>query len=146
MATINNPWTVNLRVEEVKLQIHQTAFEATQEVFELDIIPEAKRLSPVSIENPKILPKPKIVTSKTGKTRIVLRKPYRDTGHNRRNIDATVTDTPNGPEAELFTTSGYGGYLEVGTSKMAARPYLWPAFSKFIGNLSKLISVKLKQV
>ena len=95
--------------------------------MELDIVPEAKRLSPVSPDNPKI------VGTK-----------YKDTGHNRRSIDATVIDTPEGPSAELFTQSGYGGYLEVGTSKMPARPYLYPAFQRFIGKLGEIISGKLK--
>jgi HK97 gp10 family phage protein len=124
---IANPWTVHLRVNEVQKLIHEAASTAVQEVFELDIVPEAKRLSPVSPDNPKI------VGSK-----------YKDTGHNRRSIDATVEDTPNGPAAELFTQSGYGGYLEVGTSKMPARPYLYPAFQKFIGKLGEIISAKLK--
>ena len=30
-------------------------------------------------------------------------------------------------EGAVYSTSGYGGYLEVGTSKMAARPYIKPA-------------------
>lgn len=127
MATISNPWTVNLRVAEVREQIHQAALEGVTEVFELDIVPEAKRLSPVSPTNPKI------VGTK-----------YKDTGHNRRSIDATVEDTPEGPAAQLFTQSGYGGYLEVGTSRMIARPYLWPAFNKFIGKLGEIIAGKLK--
>ena len=124
---VQNPWTMNLRVNEVKAAVHSAAFTAVQEVFELDIVPEAKRLSPVSPDNPKI------VGTK-----------YKDTGHNRRTIDATVADTPEGPSAELFTQSGYGGYLEVGTSRMIARPYLYPAFIRYIGKLGEIISEKLK--
>ena len=124
---VANPWTVNLRIAEVQQLIHQTALESVTEVFELDIVPEAKRLSPVSPDNPKI------VGTK-----------YVDTGHNRRSIDATVEDTPEGPSAQLFTQSGYGGYLELGTSRMIARPYLWPAFSKFIGKVGEIIAGKLK--
>jgi HK97 gp10 family phage protein len=124
---VANPWTINLRVTEVQQIIHETALQSTTEVFELDILPDAKRLSPVSPDNPKI------VGTK-----------YRDTGHNRRSIDATVEDTPNGPQAELFTQSGYGGYLEVGTSRMPARPYIWPAFQRFIGKLGEIMAAKLK--
>ena len=124
---IASPWTVNLRVAEVQQLIHQTALEGVTEVFELDILPEAKRLSPVSPENPKI------VGSK-----------YRDTGHNRRSLDVSVEDTPAGPSAQLFSQSGYGGYLELGTSKMKARPYLWRAFQAFIGKLGEIIAAKLK--
>ena len=49
-----------------------------------------------------------------------------DTGHNRDSIDYTA----NGLNGEIFTQSGYGGWLEVGTSKMAARPYFRPAFEQ----------------
>ena len=57
------------------------------------------------------------------------------TGHNARSINpmgqvhssgATTID-PNNIDGEVFTTSGYGGYLEVGTRKMPARPYIVPA-------------------
>jgi len=30
-------------------------------------------------------------------------------------------------EGAVYSTSGYGGFLETGTSKMAARPYIKPA-------------------
>lgn len=33
-------------------------------------------------------------------------------------------------EAIVFTESGYGGYLELGTVKMAARPYIKPAYQQ----------------
>lgn len=47
-------------------------------------------------------------------------------GNNRDSIDYTA----NGLNGEIFTQSGYGGWLEVGTSKMAARPYFRPAFEQ----------------
>jgi hypothetical protein len=50
------------------------------------------------------------------------------TGTNRRSIETDWQDSGNGIAMQLFTTSGYGGYLEAGTRKMAARPYLYPAF------------------
>lgn len=49
--------------------------------------------------------------------------PYR-TGNNRDSIDMQV----NGQEGMVYTESGYGGYLEIGTSQMPARPYIRPAF------------------
>lgn len=33
-------------------------------------------------------------------------------------------------EGAVYSTSGYGGFLETGTSKMAARPYIKPATDK----------------
>jgi hypothetical protein len=44
---------------------------------------------------------------------------------------------PGVVEATLFTQSGYGGYLEIGTSKMKAVPYLQPAFDEGMVHLSE---------
>jgi len=33
-------------------------------------------------------------------------------------------------EGAVYSTSGYGGYLETGTSKMAPRPYIKPSMDK----------------
>jgi len=33
-------------------------------------------------------------------------------------------------EAAIYSSSGYGGFLETGTYKMPARPYIYPAFSR----------------
>lgn len=30
----------------------------------------------------------------------------------------------------IYTQSGYGAYLELGTKRMAARPYIYPAFER----------------
>jgi hypothetical protein len=38
-----------------------------------------------------------------------------------------------GPVSRVFSTSGYGGWLEVGTFCMAPRPYLAPAYEKAKG-------------
>ena len=51
------------------------------------------------------------------------RSPYK-TGNNRKNID---WDAPRGGVRRIGPTSGYGGFLEVGTRYMAARPYIRPA-------------------
>ena len=56
------------------------------------------------------------------------------TGNNRRSIRFEV-----GPGAEVakeentgavYSTSGYGGYLETGTVKMSAQPYMKPALDR----------------
>ncbi len=49
--------------------------------------------------------------------------PY-DTGHNRDSINHEVS----GMTGKVYTESGYGGWLEIGTSKMAAQPYFRPAY------------------
>ena len=57
-----------------------------------------------------------------------------DTGHNARSIMYEVG--PSGEvakkdsEGAVYSTSGYGGYGETGTRKMAARPYMKPALDK----------------
>jgi len=64
------------------------------------------------------------------------------TGHNRRSIASEVSGmgvVVRGEDAEpervvddsrlegaVYSTSGYGGYLETGTVKMPARPYMKP--------------------
>ena len=45
-----------------------------------------------------------------------------DTGNLRDNINFDV----DGITLAVFTTTGYGGFVELGTSRMAAQPYLTP--------------------
>jgi hypothetical protein len=67
--------------------------------------------------------------------------PYQ-TGTNRRSIEAEVKATPSGVSAQVFTTSGYGGWLEIGSGQRRSRmeqvrrqkgtggptPYIRPAY------------------
>jgi len=68
------------------------------------------------------------------------------TGNNRRSMAAEVSGMgkvqqgmdaiqeryvdDNKLEAAVFSTSGYGGFLETGTVRMGARPYMKPAMDK----------------
>ena len=71
-----------------------------------------------------------------------------DTGHNRRSIKFEVG--PGGEvakkegEGAIYSTSGYGGFLETGTVKMGARPYFKPALDKNAKNLPKNIKAHLE--
>lgn len=49
-------------------------------------------------------------------------------------------------EGAVYSTSGYGGFLETGTSKMPARPYIKPAMDKnfTIANYTKLVKEHLE--
>jgi len=78
-----------------------------------------------------------------------------DTGHNRRSIaykvdkKAVRKGRPKGDEkpfeegepdtgtleGAIYSTSGYGGYLETGTARMEPRPYIKPAFDMNKKNL-----------
>lgn len=48
------------------------------------------------------------------------------TSNNRRSIDYKA----EGLSGSIFSTSGYGGYLETGTRFMPARPYMKPALDR----------------
>lgn len=48
------------------------------------------------------------------------------TGNNRRSIKFEA----KGLTGTIFSTSGYGGFLETGTVKLPARPYFKPALDK----------------
>ena len=78
------------------------------------------------------------------------------TGHNARSIVSEVSGMggtvmqgedaepqrvvdDNKMEGAVYSTSGYGGYGETGTVKMAARPYFKPALDKNAKNLPKNI-------
>jgi len=70
------------------------------------------------------------------------------TGNNRRSIKYEVG--PGGEvakketEGAVYSTSGYGGFLETGTRKMGARPYFKPALDKNIKKLPEGIKAELK--
>ena len=61
------------------------------------------------------------------------------TGNNKRSIAYESTEL----EGSIYSTSGYGGFLETGTSKMPARPYFKPALDRNAKNLPKNIRAHL---
>lgn len=63
-----------------------------------------------------------------------------DTGNNRRSIKYEA----KGLEGAVYSTSGYGGYLETGTVKMPAQPYFKPALDKNIHKLPVGIRAELR--
>jgi Bacteriophage HK97-gp10, putative tail-component len=97
---------LNLHTEEASDFIQQAVFEAIQEVVGFDVVEEARGMCPV-------LPKA---------------TKHREPGALRDSIQSTVRRTAHGVRARIFTSAGYGGWVELGTAKMSAEPYLWPAF------------------
>lgn len=108
---------MNLKTAEVQAKIKGATSKALQDTV-VDIANDAIRMSPVL------------------------------TGNNRRSIKFEVG--PHGEvakkegEGAIFSTSGYGGYLETGTVNMAAQPYLKPALDKNIHKLPGNIRTELR--
>lgn len=81
-----------------------------------------------------------------------------DTGNNARSIASEVSGMgkvagegsqerivdDSKIEGAVYSTSGYGGFGETGTVKMAARPYFKPALDMNIKKLPKNIKAELK--
>lgn len=55
------------------------------------------------------------------------------TGNNK---DLIGTDAHDKMRASVFTRSGYGAWLELGTSRMPARPYFAPAIATAINEFT----------
>lgn len=127
---------LNLHTGDALLSVKTAVLSATQDLFDEEIVPTAKELSPVTAagyeHNLELEAEHKL-----GGRRAM------GTGTNRRSIDSTVTETEEGVQAQLFTQSGYGGYLELGTSRMRAQPYLNPAFEAHIGELAERVKEKI---
>jgi hypothetical protein len=125
------------RIPQARAAVQEIIRTVTQEVFELDIKPAAVQGSPVTEEGFLINEALK-ARGKLGDRRVG------GTGHNRRSIDISVKSSERGVEASLFTQSGYGGYLETGTSRMRAQPYLYPAFIQHVGKIPEGVKVRIQ--
>lgn len=121
---------LNLCTGDALLSVKTAVLSATEDLFDEEIVPTAKKLSPVTAEG---------YQRNVGEKK----KHPSGTGANRRSIDSVVNETEEGVQAQMFTTSGYGGYLELGTSRMRAQPYLNPAFEMHIGKLAERVKGKL---
>ncbi len=62
------------------------------------------------------------------------------TGNNSRSIRYIIKKLMS----EIFSTSGYGGYLETGTRYMAAYPYFKPALDKNMPKFAKIMKEKMR--
>jgi len=63
------------------------------------------------------------------------------TGNNSRSIKYDI----KGLSGSVYSTSGYGGYLETGTVYMDPFPYFKPALDRHIGKLPGEIKAELKK-
>ncbi len=114
---ITTDFTVHLKEKEVLAKVKKATKEALKDVV-TDIAADAIKLSPIL------------------------------TGNNRRSIKFEVGPggevAKNEGEGAVYSTSGYGGYLETGTVKMSAKPYFKPALDMNIKKLSKNIKAELR--
>lgn len=109
--------TLRLRTEQSKELIKEALFESMEELFGIDIVTTAQELCPVLTE----------ATSE------------RFPGELRDSIDSSIKKLKRGVRARVFTTAGYGGWVENGTVKMHAEPYIYPAFQEHINKLPNLV-------
>lgn len=109
-------WTFNLRTAEATKEIHSAALAGTDDTF-IELKAEAQD------------------EAHFGRY---------DTHTTQRSIDYKVEDTAKGPKGTIFTQSGHGGFVEVGTKKMAAEPFLMPSFLKIKPNFFVNIAARLK--
>lgn len=62
------------------------------------------------------------------------------TGNNRRSIRYDA----KGLTGSIFSTSGYGGFLEIGTAVMAGRPYFQPAVNQWLPKFGDFIKERMR--
>ena len=91
---------LRLKLAEISRRLQTAHKDGLEEALLFDVLPDAFRGSPFK------------------------------TGNNARSIEVEVKEVGGRIEGSIFTQSGYGGWLEIGTSKMPARPYLFPAVER----------------
>ena len=100
---------VDLQTNDAFVALKAAATLAIKDVFENKILPDAKANCPVGTD-----------PIEPGSSR------------NRDSLGVEAWITRKGPFGKLFSTSGHGGFVEVGTVHMSAQPYAWPALQKNI--------------
>jgi len=65
------------------------------------------------------------------------------TGETRQGLTYDIDEKENGVKAKMYTQSGHGGYVEAGTKKMKAEPFMWPAFSRTINTIFDKLKARL---
>jgi hypothetical protein len=122
--TISATATLHLDTTEMLAKVNGALLEATQDVF-TEIEFSAAERSPVLAE----------ATS--------ARTPGENRDSIREKVRSAVSQHAEGVRARVFTTSGFGGYVELGTKKTRAQPYIYPAFEEHIGDLPDVVKEKL---
>jgi hypothetical protein len=121
--TVSATAQLNLRTTEAMFRVNEALLAATQDVF-AEIEFTAEERSPVLDK----------ATSE------------RYPGENRDSIRSKVTQVKKGVKATLSTHSGFGGFLELGTVKTPAQPYLYPAFEEHIYDLPAAVKDRIEEL
>lgn len=67
-----------------------------------------------------------------------------DTGNMRRNVTFQVHDDNNGVDVGVTENAPYAVYVEKGTSKMKAQPFLEPSIMDNLGKIEEIAGQKIK--
>jgi HK97 gp10 family phage protein len=121
--TVSASYALNLNTTKAMFFVNDALLAATQDVFQEIEFTAAER-SPVLDKATK----------------------ERYPGENRDSISSSVSKVQKGVRARLVTKSGYGGFLELGTVKTRAQPYIWPAFEEHIGELPAALKARLAEI
>jgi hypothetical protein len=116
---------VTINAEGFKKAFGDAVFNAIKDEFEGPILEDAKAHSPYGLEK---------LDDNTHKI------------HNRDAIHGRAFFTHEGPMGKLWTTSGHGYFLEVGTRFMGAQPFAWPAVQSHIGELMARIQANISEI
>lgn len=138
---INVKMLLNLRTNEVISLAHKAGQKGLRDTV-------------VKIANDAIKPPSPVLT---GNNRRSIFYGVSGMGHNQSSRDGKKPDdTWTGEDRSIiddsklqgavYTTSGYGGWLEVGTRRRAATPYIRPAYDRHIGGLPKNIENHFKEL
>lgn len=117
--------SIRLNTAEAAFFVNEALFDATQEIVAFDALEAAKAMAPVLKEGTK----------------------ERQPGELRDSLDARVRrlgGKKSGVSASITTSCGFGGYVELGTSKMTAEPFIWPAFEGVIQRLPAAVKANLE--
>ena len=130
---LTTKFILNLKTKEVADKVEKDAKESLKDVV-ADIAGDSIKGSPVLTGNNRrsIAYKLENKATRTGSIRSG-EKPFEEGEPDLKKL-----------EGAIYSTSGYGGYLETGTVKMPAQPYFKPALDKNIKNLPKNIKAHLK--
>lgn len=121
--TVSATAALNLHTAEAMFKVNDALFAATQDVF--------AEINFTAAERAPVLPK---ATSE------------REPGELRDSIRNHVTQVKKGVKGTLTTHCGYGAWVELGTAKAPAEPYLWPSFEEHIGKLPAATKQRLEEI